>query len=183
MLPARPGAAEAKQKADARRAELTNAAAPALAPLEVIGGATDLRLDGLRDKVVVLDFTATWCGPCRKIIPEMIALQEKHAGKLQVLAVTRLYGYGSDYRGDAGGVRVEGLDRATEVEVNRAFAAEFGLGYPVVIVSEESMRDDYGVAGIPTVFVIGKDGKVVGHVVGAGDDSHTKVAELVGRAL
>ena len=75
------------------------------------------------------------------------------------------------------------LSEADELKVNENFVAAFKLNYPVVFTDASVAKDAYGVTGIPTVYVIGRDGKVVGHVVGGGKESHEKLEEMVKSAL
>jgi peroxiredoxin len=96
-------------------------------------------LHDLRGKVVVLDFWATWCAPCRKAIPEVIALDREWSSK---------------------GVVVLGVDDET-ADIVRAYAEKNGVRYPTLIDRGRRIHDLFGVEGIPAVVVIGRDGTLV----------------------
>lgn len=91
-------------------------------------------------KVVLLNFWATWCGPCKAEIPGFVELQEKYKDKLQII------GYSVD-------------DTA---ELAKKYAAEYKMNYPILLgEGREDVQDAYGpIWGIPASFIISKDGKV-----------------------
>ncbi len=132
----------------------TNAMKPALPPTEATGAApaftlTDLEgkpvsLADFRGKVVVLDFWATWCPPCKREIPDFIELQKT---------------YGSQ------GVQIVGiaLDEPDKVQ---AFAQQNGMNYPVLMGTDEISAMYGGIDGIPTTFIIDKTGKIVNRFEG-----------------
>jgi thiol-disulfide isomerase/thioredoxin len=95
-----------------------------------------LTLASRSGKVTVVEFWATWCPPCRKSIPHLNGVAEKYQGKDVLL------------------IGLTNEDRET-VE---PFAKQIGMKYPVGIGSRTGQ--DYGVQGIPSAFVIGKDGKI-----------------------
>lgn len=97
-------------------------------------------------KVVVVDFWATWCPPCREEIPAYIALQEKYRDKGLVIVGVSL---------DQGGPRVV-----------KDFAGKMKINYPLVMGDEAVVDAFGGVEGIPTTFVIGRDGTIVHKKVG-----------------
>lgn len=97
-------------------------------------------------KVVVVDFWATWCPPCREEIPGYIALQEKYRDAGLVIVGVSL---------DQGGPRVV-----------KDFAAKMNINYPLVMGDEAVVDAFGGVEGIPTTFVIGRDGQIVHKKVG-----------------
>ena len=150
------------------------------------GDPASFSLDNYRGKVVLLDFWATWCPPCRGVIPSLIEMQKKYGKDLQVIGVTRFYGSGMDFSDPKstiphGGKTVRDLGPEDELEVNKAFMKRFGVNYPIVF--SDNAGKDYMVRGIPTLFVIGRDGKVIGHVVGGGEANHKKVEAWVEKAL
>lgn len=154
----------------------------------VLNGSDAFDLADHRGKVVVLDFFATWCGPCRQALPKVVELQREHDGKVQVLGVTRFYGRGMDFSGEDvklphGGKSVSGLDRDAEIAINAALLKAFEVPYPLVFAGPDLARERFGVSGIPTMVVIGRDGKMVGKVVGAGEESHRKLEAFVESAL
>jgi thiol-disulfide isomerase/thioredoxin len=91
-------------------------------------------------KVVLLNFWATWCGPCKAEIPGFIELQEKYRDKLTII------GYSVD-------------DTA---ELAKKYAAQYKMNYPILLgEGREDVQDAYGpIWGIPASFIISKDGKV-----------------------
>lgn len=100
----------------------------------------DVTLERYKGKVVLLNFWATWCGPCKAEIPAFVELQEQYKDDLVVL------GFSVD----------DPADKA------RAFAEEYKINYPVLLgLGREEVQDAYGpIWGIPTSFLIGRDGRV-----------------------
>ena len=96
-------------------------------------------------KVVLLTFWATWCGPCRAEVPDLIALQNRYGEKLQVIGLS--------------------VDDGPEEEV-RSFARARHINYPVAIVPEELQNKFGGVQGLPTVFLLDTSGRIVQKHVG-----------------
>ena len=99
----------------------------------------------LRGKVVLVNFWATWCPPCRAEIPDLVALQSKYGDRLQIIGVSQ----------DEG-----------SVEVVRRFAAEQHMNYPIVIMTPELDRVFTGIAALPTSFVLDREGRIVQRHVG-----------------
>ena len=97
-------------------------------------------------KVVILDFWATWCGPCRMEIPGFIELQKQYADKGLVVV----------------GVSLD-QDGASVV---KAFIDKTGINYPVVLGDETIVNAFGGVEGIPTTFIIDRSGQIVRKHVG-----------------
>jgi thiol-disulfide isomerase/thioredoxin len=181
-------------KAEDTRNGLTDKDAPAI-PAQKVLNAAEWSLAGSKGKVVVVDFWATWCPPCRGIIPSLVKMQEKHATEgLQIVGVTKYYGSGMDFAPDSelphGGKTVGGrkgsgkeMTPEQEIAVNENFIKAFKVNYPIVFTDENLAGDKYGVMGIPTCYVIGRDGKVVGHVVGGDPESHAKLEKMIAGAL
>ena len=105
-----------------------------------------VKLSDFKGKVVILDFWATWCPPCRAEIPNFVALQKQYGDKgLQVVGISL----------DQGGVNPVA-----------AFAKGQGINYPIVM-GDEDVAHQYGdIQGIPTTFVIDPKGNIVEKHVG-----------------
>ena len=112
-------------------------------------------------KVVLLNFWATWCPPCREEIPEMIELASRYKDRLQVIGVS--------------------MDDGSVDDV-KAFVKEEGMNYPVVMWSPEIVREYGGVPALPTSFVINPAGRVVQKHVGlfSIDTYETEIRALLG---
>jgi len=106
---------------------------------------TPISTSAFRGKVVLINFWATWCPPCRAEIPDLIALQEKYRDRLQILGVSE--------------------DEAP-VEVVRRFAADHHMNYPVVMTSPELEKMFPGIGALPTSYVINRDARIVQKHVG-----------------
>jgi thiol-disulfide isomerase/thioredoxin len=112
---------------------------------EVVSG-KPLKLSSLKGKIVLLDFWATWCPPCRAEIPHFIDLQKEFGSK---------------------GLQVVGLSVDQQAERVPGFIKNFGINYPVVVDGTGRLSQEYGgITGIPTTFLLGKDGSVLGKWVG-----------------
>jgi thiol-disulfide isomerase/thioredoxin len=100
----------------------------------------EVELASFKGKVVLLNFWATWCGPCKAEIPGFVELQEKYRDKLTII------GYSVD-------------DTA---ELAKKYAAEYKMNYPILLgEGREDVQDAYGpIWGIPASFLIDKDGNV-----------------------
>jgi len=99
----------------------------------------------LRGKVVLINFWATWCPPCREEIPDLVALQAKYKDQLQVIGVSQ----------DSG-----------SVEAVRRFVAEHRMNYPTVMSTPEIEALFPGVYALPTTFVLDREGKLAQKHVG-----------------
>jgi thiol-disulfide isomerase/thioredoxin len=127
----------------------------------VIPAFTATDLDGrplstanLRGKVILVNFWATWCPPCREEIPDLIALQAKYKDQLQIVGVSQ----------DSG-----------SVDAVRQFAVAQGMNYPTVMTSAEIEKLFPGVYALPTSFIIDRDGRLAQKHVGLLNASLTEV--------
>ncbi len=102
----------------------------------------DVRLSGYRGRVVLLDFWATWCPPCKATVPELVALEHKYGGKgLVVLAVSL----------------DDGSNTAAKLS---AFSREHAINY-TVLLGNEDVEKKYNIDSIPAMYVIGRDGRIL----------------------
>ncbi len=104
-----------------------------------------IQLSDYRGKVVIVDFWATWCPPCRKGIPDLIDIQKEFKSQVVVIGIS--------------------LDQDTKSEVI-PFMKKYGINYPVVYGDNKVVSDYGSINAIPTSFVIGKDGKIVDKHIG-----------------
>lgn len=105
-----------------------------------------LTLSEHKGKVILLDFWATWCGPCRIEIPEFVKLQERYRDQ---------------------GLVVIGISMDDGPEPVREFYREFRMNYPVALGDEKVGALYGGIFGLPTTFLIGRDGRIYSKHVGA----------------
>jgi thiol-disulfide isomerase/thioredoxin len=150
------GASPSPAAASAVAAPSSPAAMPAT--LEFFRDATDVpaftlkTLDGhavspadFRGKVTLINFWATWCGPCRSEIPDLIALQKKYGDHLQIIGISE--------------------DEAPPEQVKR-FVAEMQMNYPVAMTTPEIEKLFPGITALPTTYVVNPEGKVVQKHIG-----------------
>jgi peroxiredoxin len=105
-----------------------------------------LALANYRGKVLVLDFWATWCTPCREEIPHFVELQEKYREQ---------------------GLQVIGISMDDDPKPVREFYQKFKMNYPVALGTTRVAEAYGGVLGLPINFLIGRDGRIAAKYVGA----------------
>jgi thiol-disulfide isomerase/thioredoxin len=122
----------------------------------------EITLSGLKGKVVLLDFWATWCGPCKESIPHLIQLYKGYQEK---------------------GFELIGMstDKAGDVEMVRRFINSMDIPYPIIMTPEEVSRN-YKITGLPTTVLIDKKGRIREKIVGfnsaIGQQIATRISEL-----
>lgn len=121
------------------QAEVVDSPAPDFELPLLEDGAGSLRLSSLRQQVVVLNFWASWCAPCRLEAPDLQSTWE-------------------DYRDR--GVRFVGVDELDDRFAAQGFIREFAITYPSVFDPSGSLADDYAFIGLPATYVIDRDGMI-----------------------
>jgi len=109
---------------------------------------TDGKAVNLKDwagHVIVIDFWATWCGPCRKELPELGALEKEYRDK---------------------GVKFLGIAVQSKKPDVDKFVAANGIEFPMTLATPELITDFGGIQGVPTTFVFDKSGQVAAKFVG-----------------
>lgn len=101
----------------------------------------DVKLAAFKGKVVVIDFWATWCGPCKLEIPGFVDLQSRYGEK---------------------GLQFIGISVDDKLEQLKPYVADYKMNYPVLQgLGHDDVQDAFGpIWGIPTTIVIGRDGKI-----------------------
>jgi thiol-disulfide isomerase/thioredoxin len=101
----------------------------------------DVKLESFKGKIILLNFWATWCGPCKAEIPSLVELQRDYADDLVVL----------------------GFSVDDPVEKLKPYAEEYKVNYPILVGNgREDVQDAFGpLAGIPVSVIIGRDGRIV----------------------
>ena len=122
--------------------------APKFALTDISG--QKLNLDDYKGKVVLLDFWATWCGPCRIEIPEFVELQKRYRDQ---------------------GFAVVGISMDDGPEPVREFYQQYKMNYPVAMGDSKLAELYGGILGLPTSLLIGRDGRIYSKHIGATDIS------------
>ena len=143
--------------ADRFRKQLTGKEAPALAVTDIQG--KPVKLSELRGKTVLLDFWATWCGPCRADGPSLDKLSEKYGNR---------------------NLAVIGISVDEDREVVQKFLSKHPHKYPIVLTSENEMPRAYQVAAFPTYVVIDPQGNVAS--ASEGDKGFSELRKLLKKA-
>lgn len=101
-----------------------------------------------KDNVVLINFWATWCGPCKRELPDLVALHNEYQGKnVKIIGIS--------------------VDRDADVlGLVRNFATEANLTYPIVIDNGDLEKAFGGIRGIPTSFFVNKNGEIVKKMIG-----------------
>lgn len=130
----------------------------------------DVTLASMKGKVVLVNFWATWCDPCRVEIPWMIELQQKYADK----GFTML-GVAMD---DEGKSVVEPFVRTTQFDVD---GRSMAMNYPIVLGSDDIADKFGGILGLPTSMLISRDGKIQKRYIGLAseDDLNKEIQSLL----
>ena len=106
----------------------------------------NVKLSDYKGKVVIVDFWATWCPPCRKGVPDLVAIQKEYKDNLVIIGIS--------------------LDQQNTIKDLAPFIKNYGINYPVVIGTQQVVMDYGDIRSIPTSFVIDQSGNIVDTHVG-----------------
>jgi peroxiredoxin len=109
-----------------------------------------LNLADYRGKVVLLDYWATWCVPCRSEIPHFVEFQDQYASQ---------------------GFQVMGISMDDGPQPVQDFYKQFKMNYPVAMGTTQLAESYGGILGLPVTFLIGRDGKIAAKYVGLTETS------------
>jgi len=116
-------------------------------------------LNDYRGKVVLLNFWATWCAPCRKEMPSIQTLWDRYKARdLVVLAVSE--------------------DDGEREKITR-FISKIKVNFPIMLDHDFKIADSYMLPGLPTTYLIGRDGTIAATVVGTQDWSRHEAQALI----
>lgn len=125
-------------------------------------GGADVKLSDYRGKVVLLEFWASWCPPCKATIPELISLQNKYRDKgFEVIGVSLDY------------------EESLPAKILK-FSREQGINYKVLI-GNDSVQKEYHVNSIPEAFLIDRNGKIVDSYSGYVEKFETVISSEIER--
>jgi len=151
----------AKPEAKAVAGAVEGAAAPDFTVKDLAG--QEVKLSALKGKVVLVNFWATWCPPCKEEIPSMIKLNQSMSGKqFQMMAISI----------DEGGK-----------EAVESYFKQSKLTLPAFLDTENEVARSYGTTGVPETFIVDKAGIIQKKVVGGMDWSSPEVVAYLDELL
>jgi len=106
----------------------------------------EIKLSDYFGKIVILDFWATWCPPCRKSIPDLISIQNEYKDDLVIIGIS--------------------LDQPSSQGELQPFIKSYGINYPVVLGTNQVLAAYGNVQAIPTSFIIDQEGNIINKHVG-----------------
>jgi cytochrome c biogenesis protein CcmG/thiol:disulfide interchange protein DsbE len=118
----------------------------------------EITLSKLKGKVVLLDFWATWCGPCRESVPHLVQLYKTYQKNgLELIGMN--------------------MDRGN-IDAVRRFVKSMDIPYPITVTPDDVERN-YGITGLPTTILIDKEGKIRQRFIGFTNEMAKQMTALV----
>jgi thiol-disulfide isomerase/thioredoxin len=125
----------------------SNAAPATLPPVRLVPFAPSVAtaapvtlLEAAGGRPMVIDFFATWCGPCRESMPRLQALADEHRGR---------------------GLVVVGVDVGEDAADVAPFVTDVGVRYPIFLDKDFALADAVGAKSVPALLVVGADGRIL----------------------
>jgi thiol-disulfide isomerase/thioredoxin len=122
----------------------------------------DVSLENYRGKIILINFWATWCLPCRVEMPSMEKLYQEYKNK---------------------GFSILAIDMQEDADSVKAFKEQYKLNFPILLDSEGSVGEFYGVISIPTTYLVDRDGYIIGGAIGARDWANESAFMLINQLL
>ncbi|MFT5171720.1 MAG: thiol-disulfide isomerase/thioredoxin [Candidatus Marinamargulisbacteria bacterium] len=110
-----------------------------------------LSFSGLKGKLIIVDFWATWCPPCIAEVPHFVDLQNEYGPR---------------------GLQIVGISLDDTVDPVKPFVSEYKVNYPIILGSQEDLSSFGRLQGIPTTFIFNRNQELIAKVVGYRDKAY-----------